>query len=164
MNKCYQIDTKLPVSGHKCKDKNKGLVLLRLEERPWIVQSLIRQYLRLAIDKAGKRYHATVVYEEFGSATKRVDIEIPDEALDALVKVSEDPDFMHHTSKNEELFPDICIIDGDYISIDLISDLGRFKSADGILNITRECGAIETESKSFYTGIDLIFNAMDAIE
>jgi len=160
-NKMYTFDTKLPATGYRNKERNESLVRFSLSEMPYFIE-LNKPFgwrFNMAVDTANQTYHAVIRNGQHSTnEAKAILVAIPDEAISALVGVATDPEFMN--LKHEEIFPNLAILDGVNIDLDIKSSVGRFKMVDNIFMSTEEDGIIPTATKQYQTGIHLIRKAI----
>lgn len=161
----YTIDQKLPASGYRKKEQNEPLVLFSLKERPSFFISMYEWRFNMAVNPAEVTYNAVLHHDEqtmddsvIVSRSSDITLKIPDEAIDALVQFATNPEAV--AIKQEDLFPDISILDGVDVSLDIRSKAGRFRMEDNLFMMTEDDGIIKTADREYQTGIHLIRQAI----
>lgn len=163
----YTVDRRLPVTGYRTKGDNSKVVLFRLRERSACFpdRDEERWEFKMAIDTSRLVYHAVLSFRlpsapgPVGVLRQPVDVKIPSKAIESLVEVASDPVFM--SLGERDVFPHFVIMDGLDILIDIRSSAGRFRMEKSTFMLTEEDGNIETDSRLYQTGIDIIRGAID---
>lgn len=158
----YKLDKKLPASGYRSKGDNSTLVLFSLSELAcFVTLDQFTWRFNMAVNPMDMTYNAElkILHPFENKKWKTLSVKISDKAIRDLVEVAGDSQFMN--LKHEEVFPDIIILDGINVSIDIKSAVGRFRMEDNTFMETEKTGIIETKTKQYKTGIHLIRRAIE---
>lgn len=161
----YTIDQKLPASGYRKKEQNEPLVLFSLKERPSLFISMDNWRFNMAVNPEEHTYNAVLHHESHEADNPAVHFKvsdmtlwIPDEAIESLVQFAMDPSVP--SIGQDDLFPELYILDGVDVSLDIRSKAGRFRMEDNRFMMTEEDGIIKTADREYQTGIHLIRQAI----
>ena len=95
-------------------------------------------------------YNATAEsVESFNGRRLVTSVEIPPEALERMVRLAQDKDFM--SIKNADIFPDKAMLDGNDVRITVRSDIGTLSLDSNMLDDTLLDGWLPTTKMNFHT-------------
>ena len=150
----YKQDLNLPSHGKRAKADNAGTVRVKITRRcgSFITIGPDGFDLFLNIDLATKTFHASVeVDAEKLPKRKTIDIEIPTGVIEQIVELSQNKEFM--SLKNDDIFPDMMMMDGNEVQIKIKSDIGSVSLDSNMLDDTLLNGFIPTSKGDFDTPI-----------
>lgn len=153
----YTQDTNIPSHGRRAKVDNADTIRIHISRREGMSLMMGENDfdLYLNIIPTEKKYHATVETESGYPPQKQViSVEVPSDALDVMVAISLDKGFM--SIKNEDIFPDIMMLDGNDIKISIKSDIGNLSLDSNMLEDTLMDGIIPVEGKDYDTHLHVL--------
>ena len=108
----YRKDTTIPSHGRRAKAENAGTVRVKISRWPGYIYTGGSGFdFYLNIIPASMAYNATAEsVESFNGRRLVTSVEIPTEALERMVRLAQDKDFM--SIKNADIFPDKAMLDG----------------------------------------------------
>ena len=83
---------------------------------------------------------------------KTIDIEIPTGVIEQIVELSQDKEFM--SLKNDDIFPDSMVLDGNEVTISVKTDPKNLSLENNLLDDTLITGIIEVEDGEFHTPLN----------
>ena len=107
--------------------------------------------IHIHINPTAKTYHATISMD-FWRGSEEFDIEIPTDIIEELVGLSENKEFMSLTE--EELFPNMAMLDGRDIAISICRDNTKVSFSSNLLEDTLDNGLLPTTKGEFKTPFD----------
>lgn len=152
----YKQDINLPSHGRRAKADNAGTIRVKIVRQEGFVYMMGPNGFELFINikPENKTYHATLETEiEYGKK-QLLDIEIPNQAIVDLVDLTKDKKFM--SLKEEEIFPDLMILDGMDVTISVKTDDGNLNLNSNMLEDTLWNGVIPIEGGEILTPFHLI--------
>ena len=148
----YTQDTNIPSHGRRAKADNAGTIRIHISRREGMIYMMGENDfdLYLNIIQAEKKYHATVETESgYPPKKQAISVEVPSEVLDVMVAISQDKEFM--SIKNDDIFPDMMMMDGNDIKISIKSDIGSLSLDSNMLEDTLMDGIIPTAEMDYHT-------------
>ena len=147
----YTKDASLPSHGRRRRADNKGTVRVRISRRSGIFYSVgpngFDLYLNIRL--ANKTYYATLESEdELGKKTV-MEISVPTKVIEDIVVLSNNTSFL--SLKDEEIFPDIAMLDGYDVLISVKTDSGDLTLESNMLDETLSNGIIEFKGEDILT-------------
>ena len=151
----YKQDPTLPSHGRRAKADNAGTIRVRIKRETCLIlyptPEAFDFYLNICL--AANTYNATVEYaEEYGSKKKIVPIEVPSKVIDDVIALSGNKTFMSLTS--DVIFPDIVMMDGNYVRISVKTATGNLTLDGNILEDTLMHGSILLRESVIQTPFD----------
>ena len=147
----YRKDTTIPSHGRRAKADNAGTVRVKISRWPgYIYTGGCGFDFYLNIIPASMAYNATAEsVESFNGRRLVTSVDIPSEALERMVRLAHDKDFM--SIKNADIFPDKAMLDGNDVRITVRSDIGTLSLDSNILDDTLLDGWLPTTKMNFHT-------------
>lgn len=153
----YRKDTTIPSHGRRAKADNAGTVRVKISKRPGTLTFFGKDDfdLFLNINPAAMTYNATAEKEQ-GLTGKRlsVSVDVPSELLERIVRLAQNRDFM--SIKNEDIFPDMAMLDGNHVEIKVKTDTCGIALDSNMLEDTLHDGCIHTSRMNFVTPFNLL--------
>jgi len=148
----YKQDLNLPSHGKRAKAENAGTIRVKITRSTGLFYTGdpegLEFYLNICPEQ--KVYNATVENEDGIPPKKQVTpVEVPNEVLDGVVKLANDKAFM--SIKNDDIFPDMMMMDGNDIKISIKSDIGSLSLDSNMLEDTLMDGIIPTAEMDYHT-------------
>lgn len=147
----YRKDTTISSHGRRANADNAGFVRVKISRWPSYIYTGGDGFdFYLNIHPASMTYNATA--ESVESCTGRrliTSVDIPSEALERMVRLSQNKDFM--SIKNADIFPDKAMLDGNDVRITVKSDLGNLSLSCNMLDDTLLNGWLPTKKMNFHT-------------
>lgn len=150
----YKQDLNLPSHGKRAKAENAGTIRVKITRSTGLFYTADPEGFEfyLNICPGQKVYNATVENEDGIPPKKQVvPVEVSNEVLDAVVKLANDKAFM--SIKNDDIFPDMMMMDGNEVQIKIKSDGGSVSLDSNMLDDTLLNGFIPTSKGDFDTPI-----------
>ena len=150
----YIQDTNIPSHGKRSKADNAGTVRIKISrhEGCFITMEPTDFDFYLNINLADKKYHATVETEAgFPPKKQVISVEVPSETLDIMAAIAQDKEFM--SIKNDDIFPDMMMLDGYDVKISIKSDVGSLSLDSNMLDDTLRDGILPTVGMTYHTRI-----------
>lgn len=150
----YKQDPNLPSHGKRAKAENAGTIRVKITRSTGLFYTGDPEGFEffLNIFPEQKVYNATVENEDGIPPKKQVvPVEVSNEVLDAVVKLANDKAFM--SIKNDDIFPDLMMMDGNEVQIRIKSDVGSVSLDSNMLDDTLINGFIPTSKGDFDTPI-----------
>ena len=147
----YRKDTTIPSHGRRAKAENAGTVRVKFSWWPGYIHTGGSGFdFYLNIIPATMTYNATAEsVESFNGRRLVTSVEIPTEALERMVRLAQDKDFM--SIKNADIFPDKAMLDGNDVRITVRSDIGTLSLDSNMLDDTLLDGWLPTTKMNFHT-------------
>ena len=132
----YRKDTTIPSHGRRAKADNAGTVRVKISRWPGYIYTGGSGFdFYLNIIPASMVYNATAEsVESFNGRRLVTSVDIPSEALERMVRLAQDKDFM--SIKNADIFPDKAMLDGNDVRITVRSDIGPLSLDSNMLDDT----------------------------
>ena len=147
----YRKDTTIPSHGRRAKAENAGTVRIKISRWPGYIYtggSGFDFYLNIIPDSMA--YNATAEsVESFNGRRLVTSVEIPTEALERMVRLAQDKDFM--SIRNADIFPDKAMLDGNDVRITVWSDIGTLSLDSNMLDDTLMDGWLPTMKMNYHT-------------
>jgi hypothetical protein len=152
----YNQDLNLPSHGRRAKADNEGTIRVRIIRGAGLIFTDKPEAfeLYLNIKPENKTYHATLESEVHFEKKQVLDIEIPTEAIEEMVELAHDPSFL--SLKNEDIFPNMVMMDGNDVTISVKTDVGNLTLESNLLDSTLWNGAILVDGDVIQTPFHLI--------
>lgn len=147
----YRKDTTIPSHGRRAKADNAGTVRVKISRWPGYIYTGGGGFdFYLNIIPASMAYNATAEsVESFNGRRLVTSVDIPSEALERMVRLAHDKDFM--SIKNADIFPDKAMLDGNDVRITVRSDIGTLSLDSNMLDDTLLDGWLPTTKMNFHT-------------
>ena len=147
----YRKDTTISSHGRKAKADNAGTVRVKISRWPGYIYTGGSGFdFYLNIIPASMSYNATAEsVESFNGRRLVTSVDIPSEALERMVRLAQDKDFM--SIKNDDIFPDKAMLDGNDVRIMVRSDIGTLSLDSNMLDDTLLDGWLPTTKMNFHT-------------
>ena len=147
----YRKDTTIPSHGRRAKAENAGTVRVKISRWPGYIYTGGGGFdFYLNIIPASMSYNATAEsVESFNGRRLVTSVDIPSEALERMVRLAQDKDFM--SIKNADIFPDKAMLDGNDVRITVRSDIGTLSLDSNMLDDTLLDGWLPTTKMNFHT-------------
>ena len=139
----FTLDTNLPSHGKRAKVDNVGTIRVKITRSEGLIYTMgpggFELYLN--IQPAEGIYHVTLESEGEDFRKPNVqDIEVPAEVLEEIVALSQNKNFM--SLKNDDIFPDMMMLDGNDVTISVKTDAGNVSLDSNMLEDTLWDGII----------------------
>ena len=151
----YTQDPALPSHGKRANADNAGTIRVRItRDASFIITMEPEAFdLYLNINPTAKTYNATVEYEaNFGEKKNVVPVVVPDDVIEDVIKLSGDKTFM--ALKNNGIFPDMVMLDGNDVKISVKADTGNVVLDSNMLEDTLWNGEIVIKDAIIQTPFD----------
>lgn len=147
----YRRDKNIPPHGRRAKADNVGNVRVRISSMSGIIRSVGDVFdIFLHIIPVSETYNAVVESLDIRTNKKiSIPVDVLSEVLEQIVRLALNRDFM--SIKNDEIFPDNVMLDGNVVSIQVRSDLGCLSIFSNMLEHTLLDGWIPTTKMNFHT-------------
>lgn len=147
----YAQDINLPSHGRRAKVDNMGTIRVKISRRSGLICPMGPDSfdLYLIIKLASKTYHATLESEGESGNKRVIDIIIPTNVIEGIVELSRDQFFM--SLKDEDIFPDIMMLDGNDVTISVKTDECNLVLNSNMLDDTLSNGIISVEGGEIQT-------------
>ena len=145
-------DLNLPSHGKRAKVDNAGTIRVKITRSSGLIYTMGPDgfELYLNIKPAEGIYHATLESEgESHNKPNIQDIEVPSEVLEETVALSQNKAFM--SLKNDDIFPDMMMLDGNEVSITVKTDASNVSLDSNMLEDTLWDGVIPVADDAFQT-------------
>lgn len=150
----FTQDANIPSHGRRAKADNAGTVRVHISRREgmcYIMGDNDFDFFLNVIPEE-RKYHATAENESgFPPKKKAISVDIPSDVIDKMLALAQDKGFM--SIKNDEIFPDMMMLDGDDIKITVKSDIGSISLDSNMLADTLINGIIPVADKEYSTPI-----------
>ena len=150
----YKQDLNLPSHGKRAKAENAGTIRVKISRSTgqFLTADPEGFEFYLNICPGQKMYNATVENEDGIPPKKQVTpVEVPNEVLEEVVKLASDKTFM--SIKNDDIIPDMMMMDTDEVQIKVKSDIGSVSLDSNMLDDTLLNGFLPTSKGDFDTPI-----------
>ncbi len=147
----YRKDTAIPSHGRSAKEENTGTVLVKISRWPDNNNPGGNGFdFYLNIIPATMTYNAAAESVESSGGRRLVtSVDIPSEALERMVRLAQNNDFM--SIKNADIFPDKDRRGGNEVKISVQSDIGTLSLNSNLLDDTLLKGWLPTTNMNFHT-------------
>ena len=145
-------DLNLPSHGKRAKADNIGTIRVKIARSEGLIYFMGPEdfELYLNVKPAEGIYHATLESEgESHNKPNIQDIMIPSEVLEEIVALSQNKAFM--SLKNDDIFPDMVMLDGNDVTISVKTDAGNVSLDSNMLEDTLWDGVIPVAGDAIQT-------------
>lgn len=150
----YKQDLNLPSHGKRAKAENAGTIRVKISRSTgqFLTADPEGFEFYLYICPEQKVYNATIENEDGIPPKKQViAVEVPNEVLEEVFKLANNKAFM--SIKNDHIFPDMMMMDGNEVQIKVKSDIGNVSLDSNMLDDTLFNGFLPTSKGDFDTPI-----------